>query len=546
MKNRRKLSRKKGVLIAATLLAAGTLYVPSAFAVPPWEPGNGTIFAPIERQGPAIGLKLVAKGLTAPLKGVAAPGLPDTLFVIDQVGKIWAIDLTVAADRKAGEEVDCSTLLDDRADDPGCTLFFDVGPAGLNRLVTLGCVPLQTAEFGGSFDERGLLGLAFHRNFASNGKFYTYTSEPNIFGEATFRTTLPGGTGTGDHQNVVTEWVASNPAVPSAGVISLSRRELIRVDWPQFNHDGGDLAIRQSDGTLFISMGDGGGADDRDGQDFIDCGSGDAETGPTNSAMIGHGDDGNGQKLTNPLGKILRIDVDGSNSGNGQYGIPADNPFVGAGGGVVKEIFAFGLRNPYRMSFDKEDPDHFYVGNVGQNDIEETELVESGANHGWPIKEGTLFFAHNGNDDGFATPDDPGTAVAPQPLAPNLVDPVSQYDTIHEGHAVVFGFLYRGEEVEDLEGRVIFGDFSHQFRFPIGPQDYGRLFMHRRASNPDCCKRIEELRIVPGNQLNLALLGWGEDAKGELYPMGNTSGLPFFDQGLVLKIVPPPEAQDID
>ncbi|GBF25510.1 quinoprotein glucose dehydrogenase B [bacterium MnTg02] len=539
MKNSKKPSRKKGVLIAATLLAAGALYAPSAFAVPPWEPGNGTIFAPIERDGPAVGLKLVAKGLTAPLKGVAAPGLPNHLFVIDQVGRIYAVNLTVAADRKAGEEVDCSTLLDDddSNDDSGCTLFFDVGDHSNINFVTLGCVPQQTRDFGGSFDERGLLGLAFHRDFASNGRFYTYISQENG-GPAT----LPSTVGSPDHQNVISEWQAVNASDPSAGVVSTSRRELIRVDWPQFNHDGGDLAIRQSDGTLFISMGDGGGADDRDGQDFIDCGSDPS----TNSAMVGHGDDGNGQKLNNPLGKILRIDVDGNNSANQQYGIPGDNPFVGAGGDVVKEIFAFGLRNPYRMSFDKKDPDHFYVGNVGQNDIEEIELVESGANHGWPIKEGTLFFAHNGNEDGFATPDDPGTAVAPQPLAPKLVEPVSQYDTIHEGHAVVMGFLYRGKKVKKLRGRVVFGDFSHQFRFPIGPQDYGRLFMQRRASNPDCCKRIEELRIVPGNQFNLALLGWGEDSAGELYPMGNTSGLPFFEEGLVLKIVPAPKAQDID
>ncbi|MFQ5962148.1 MAG: hypothetical protein ACE5MG_12195, partial [Candidatus Methylomirabilales bacterium] len=164
-----------------------------------------------------------------------------------------------------------------------------------------------------------------------------------------------------------------------------------------------------------------------------------------------------------------------------------------------------------------------------------------GANHGWPIKEGTLFFAHNDNNPGFATPDDPGTATAPPALAPDLVDPVSQYDTLHEGHAVVFGFLYRGNEVSALRGRVVFGDFSHIFRFPIGPQDYGRLFVQNRARNPGGgLKRIEELRIVPGNQLNMALLGWGEDANGELYPMGNISGLPFFDEGMVLKIVPAP------
>jgi glucose/arabinose dehydrogenase len=524
---------KKKIIVTLSailpLLAGGILYAPSGLANPAWDPFDDTRFAPIEDMGESIGLETVATGLAAPLKGVAAPGLPDHLFVIDQPGQIYAIDLT------APRPVECPG--------PDCPLFFDVDAnlPGLG-LVDLGCVPEQNDEFGGSFDERGLLGLAFHQDFASNGKFYTYTSEKND-GAPTFTTTLSGGPGTGDHQNVIREWDDSTPGdTTDPGNVSHSK-ELMRVDWPQFNHDGGDLAIRASDGTLFISMGDGGGADDRDEQFFIDCGSDPT----TASAMVGHGLDGNGQKLTNPLGKILRIDVDGSNSGNGQYGIPGNNPFVGAGGGVVEEIFALGFRNPYRFSFDKEDPRHLYVGNVGQNDLEETELVRSGANHGWPIKEGTLFFAHNGNDDGEATPDDPGTATAPQPLAPDLVGPVSQYDTHHEGHAIIAGFIYRGEEVPELRSRFVFGDFSLIFRFPIGPQDYGRLFVQNRRTNPGSgLREIEELRVVPGNALSLALLGWGEDAAGELYPMGNISGLPFFTEGRVLKIVPAPEPEDVD
>ncbi len=107
--------------------------------------------------------------------------------------------------------------------------------------------------------------------------------------------------------------------------------------------------------------------------------------------------------------------------------------------------------------------------------------------------------------------------------------------------------IYRGEEVPDLRGRFIFGDFSLIFRFPTGPQDYGRLFMQNRRSNPGgSLREIEELRVVPGNALSLGLLGWGEDAAGELYPMGNISGLPFFNEGRVLKIVPAPEPEKID
>lgn len=507
--------RRKGttVFLAASLLfAGGALYGPAGLAHPPYDTFDDTVFAPIERTKRDISVELVAQGLVAPLKGVTAPGLPNTLFVVDQPGQIWAIDLT------GPRPVDCPG--------PDCTLFHDVGA----DLVTLGCVPDVTASFGGSFDERGLLGLAFHPDFAANGRLYAYTSQPNA-GAPTFPTTLPGGPGTGDHQNVLAEWQAVDAGDPGAGVNAASRRELMRVDWPQFNHDGGDLAFGADD-MLYIAMGDGGGADDRDGQDFILCGSSPSVDVP----IVGHGLDGNGQKLTSTLGKILRIDVDGTNAANGQYGIPGDNPFANAGGGVIGEIFALGLRNAFRMSFDRKDGD-LYAGDVGQNDIEEVDVIVSGGNYGWPIREGTLFFAHNGNDAGFATPDDPGTAVAPPALAPNLSGPLAQYDTHHEGHSAIGGFVYRGSEIDELRGRYIFGDFSTIFRFPIGPQDYGRL-LHLNPGGKKGLRRIQEFMIVPTNNLALSLLGWGEDAGGELYPMGNISGLPFFDEGLVLKLVP--------
>jgi glucose/arabinose dehydrogenase len=142
--------------------------------------------------------------------------------------------------------------------------------------------------------------LAFHPNFAANGKFYTYTSEP-VNGPPTLPTTQPSGTPP-DHQNVVSEWTAADPSNPAAGVTG-GRRVLMRVDWPQFNHDGGDLAFGP-DGQLYIAMGDGGGADDADGQLFIVPGTCGAE-----APIVGHQGDGNAQKLNTPLGKILRIDV---------------------------------------------------------------------------------------------------------------------------------------------------------------------------------------------------------------------------------------------
>ncbi len=328
------------------------------------------------------------------------------------------------------------------------TLFLDVGPTGLNRLVTLGVLGPNT------FDERGLLGVAFHPNYATNGKLYTYTSEPNA-GPPTFPTTLPPAS-TPDHQNVIAEWTAVSPGNPALGVNALSRRELMRVSWPPFNHDGGDLGFGP-DGKLYISMGDGGGADDADGQLFIVATGGfPVVTAP----MVGHQVDGNAQKLNTPLGKFLRIDANGSNSANGQYGIPADNPFVGGPAGTVKEIYAFGFRNPYRFSFDTG-TGALYAGNVGQNDIEEVERVVKGGNYGWNRKEGTLFFYINGTADGFASPIDNGL------VPPGVIDPIVQYDTHHEGHSVIGGFVYR-EPDPPAQGPVRLRRVRADLQLPVG------------------------------------------------------------------------------
>jgi glucose/arabinose dehydrogenase len=467
-----------------------------------------TFFAPINASGTKIKLELVTSGLVAPNKGTVAPGLPNHLFVVDQPGQVWAVNLTTGAR----------------------TLFLDVSA----RLVTLGVLGPNT------FDERGLLGLAFHPNFQQNGLLYTYTSEPNA-GPPTFPTTLPVGS-TADHQNVVAEW-AVNPANPLQGVIPGSRQELLRVDWPQFNHDGGDLAFGP-DGFLYISMGDGGGADDADGQQFIVA---DGAQPANTTAIVGHQGDGNAQKLNTPLGKILRIDVNGSNSGNGQYGIPSDNPFI-ATPGAVDEIFAFGFRNPFRMSFDTATGD-LYVGDVGQNDIEEVDLVVKGGNYGWNPKEGTLFFHINGNEEGFASEDDNGRT------SPGMIDPIAQYDTHGEGHSVIGGFVYHGSRIPQLKGHYVFGEFSRVFNFPGGPHNSGRLFSLAQKQPKDKLLNIKEfnglgdaiaaLGLAQGPEVcegdfprTLAVLGFGQDAQGEIYVTGNFNGLPFGTGGVVLRLAP--------
>ena len=332
-------------------------------------------------------------------------------------------------------------------------------------------VPLGVGD--GGFDERGFLGVAFHPSYASNGKLYTWTSEL-AGGVPTFPTTLPVGT-PADHQNVLSEWVAVDPGDPSAGV-GPTRRELMRIDWPQFNHNAGDINFGP-DGMLYVPTGDGGGADNLDGD--ISLG----------NPVVGHSGDGNAQKLTVPLGKIHRIDVNGNNSRNGQYGIPSDNPFVNTAG-AVKEIWAFGLRNPYRMSFDTESGT-LTTGDVGQNDIEEVNVIVKGGNYGWNRKEGTLCFDNLGIQPGVATTD---CSTLP-PLPPGLKDPFAQYDTHHEGHSVIGGFVYHGNGLPFLKDRYVFAEWSRLFTFPEQHDNYGRLlYVQQKNIGQGGLKDVKEFK----------------------------------------------------
>ena len=410
-------------------------------------------------QGPiTVGLETLATGLTAPNWGTHAPGDDNRLFVTDQDGILWAINL-VTGDKK---------------------VFLDVR----DRIVALGIAGPNT------FDERGLLGVAFHPNYVNNGLIYTYTSEP-VSGEADF-TTLPAGE-TANHQSVIAEWQVPNTADPDSAVDPASVRVLLTVDQPQFNHDGGAINFA-GDSFLYISLGDGGSGDDQG---------------------TGHGESGNGQNPGNVLGTILRINPLGTNSANGQYGVPSDNPFIGQEG-FAEEIFAYGFRNPFRFSFDM-DTDEMYVADVGQNDIEEVSLGFAGGNYGWNHKEGSFFFHPNGEDAGFVTDVDPGVPAG-------LIDPIAEYDH-DEGIAVIGGFVYRGSGIPALYGSYVFGDFTRAF----GAND-GRIF-HLTEDE------IVEFPLAGQDDLGLSLLGFGQDSQGEVYVLANGTGVPFGDTGVVLKIV---------
>lgn len=449
--------RRVFALVVVTLTATATAATAGA---------QERLTDPVIDGGPPLALELVADGMTAPGWGTAAPGLADQLFVTDQVGIVWSVDLTT-----------------------GTTgVFLDVSA----RLVALG------VGGPGTFDERGLLGLAFHPDYAANGLVYTYTSEPEA-APADF-STMPVGTDP-NHQSVIAEWQVAARGDPAAVVDPATRREILRIDQPQFNHDGGTLVFGP-DGMLYVSLGDGGMADDQ---------------GP------GHVPGGNGQDPTNVLGTILRIDPDGSDSANGQYGVPGDNPFVGDPSGA-DEVFAYGFRNPYRISFDGGT---LIAADVGQHDIEEVDIVVSGGNYGWPLKEGSSCFDPNGADQGFAFAADP----CPGTEGLDLIDPIAEYGH-DDGIAVVGGFVYRGSEIRPLQGRYVFGDY-------ISPADgRGRLFALARPSTPAGLRmsRILEPAVAGLDGTGLFVLGFGQDAAGEIYVLANATGTPFGTTGEVHRI----------
>ena len=438
------------------------------------EPLDDPIPEPIEKGTISIELETVASGITAPVYLTHAGDDTDRLFVLDQPGKIRLIEN--------------GQLL--------CTPFLDI-TARVHMPGFFGSLDVN------DFDERGLLGLAFHPGFAdpqSPGyqKIYTYASEMVDF-PADFTTEpLPAGE-VFDHQSVIAEWTVdvNNPNIIDPG----TRREIMRIDEPQFNHNGGMLTFGP-DGYLYISVGDGGA-----GNDVAD----------------GHGATGNGQNKNTVHGSILRIDpLDPTTktsmdtiSVNGQYRVPADNPFVGVDG--VDEIYAYGFRNPWRFSFDSLTGD-LIVADVGQNDIEEIDIVHAGGNYGWNLKEGTFRF-------------DPDTGTVNdgmEGLPEGLIDPVAQYDH-DEGISITGGFVYGGHAIPELMGKYVFGDFSTSFFLADGRLLYADLVTGL----------IQEFTIgMDDRNLGLYIKSFGQDADGELYLLAGTNLGPFGDTGLVLKIVP--------
>ena len=439
-------------------------------------------------------LQPIATNMAAPDYAISPPGDTNRLFVVEQNGLLRIIQN--------------GTLL------PGAAL----------DITTRVQPPLVPANPN---DERGFLGLAFHPGFtnpASPGyqTLYTYNSE-TIPAATTPTYPAPNGA-TNTYKNVVNEWKISST---NANVVDpASRRELVSFGKNAANHNGGTIAFG-SDGYLYLGLGDGGNANDA-GASHIEPG-------------------GNAQNLTTPLGKMLRFDPLNPTltpissdpvSSNGQYRIPANNPFQGPG--QVPEIYAYGLRNPYRFSFDRANGD-LIQADVGQNNIEEIDRIVSGGNYGWAIKEGDFLFnrtnSPSGNAGTIGAP--PGNRSTRSPAG--LIDPIAgtlatlEYDH-NEGISITGGFVYRGAAIPELFGKYIFGDLALKTT-PVRAN--GRLFyadLQTGLIKAFPWAQFSGAAILPNG---LTVHGFGEDAAGELYALvTNTSAAGT--GGIVYKLISRP------
>ena len=419
-------------------------------------------------------LEPVATGLTSPIFLTTAVRGDGRRYVVDQTGLILLLHGNGAAP---------TTVLDITAVIAQLSPAFPGAPEGLNP----------------SYDERGLLGLAFHPGFDDNNSpgFRTLYTLHNVpvskaadFPEPPFPT--PGQVP--NCQEIIAEWKVG-PG-PGAAVDPASYREVLRFDRPEFNHNGGTIAFGP-DGLLYGAFGDGGNANDQ---------------GPGHNPTTG-----NAQDLTTILGKMIRIDPldprltrdrDGLLSANGQYRIPRDNPFVGRAR-AVKEIYAYGFRNPFRFSFTGEGP-RLVLADVGQNNIEEVDIIRRGGNYGWHLKEGTFPFNP-------AT----GTVSAPTGPTPGLIDPVVEYDHTEASPeflpriAIIGGFIYEGSKIPDLRGKYVCADLNGVLL--AADLDRGRL-----------------TQLIP--KVGMFVKGIGQDANGELFVMASPNEGPGGKVGVIAQL----------
>jgi hypothetical protein len=340
-----------------------------------------------------------------------------------------------------------------------------------------------------NYDERGLLGLAFHPDFKNNGRFFVYYSAP----------LSSGGPAGWDNTSTISEFKvsANNPNLADIN----SEKKVLQVDHPESNHNGGHIVFGP-DNNLYIPIGDGGAAND---------------------VGLGHTQNlGNGQDKEKLLGKILRINVDQGNP----YMAPNDNPFVNKNG--KDEIFAVGFRNPYHISFDADGNHRLFVADVGQNLWEEVNIVENGKNYGWHIKEGRHCFDPNNPSVS------PSTCPSTDADGNLLIDPILEYKNANNGGigvANVGGYIYRGKSISGLIGDYVFADFSKGFI-----KGDGTVFA-ATENNGNWSFRELKISKMQSNRLGLFIKGVGQDNNGELYLLTTESVGPKGTSGKIYRMV---------
>ena len=336
----------------------------------------------------------------------------------------------------------------------------------------------------------GLTGFAFHPEFVTNGRLYTAHMEAAGSGRADYGAAAAG---TVVLQGVITEWTASSP---SANVFAGTRRELLRIDYNGTIHGLQDIGFNpfakagdEDYGLLYICAGDGG--------------------------AVSAGRPDWTHRLSSPYGSILRLDPLGTNSPNGRYGIPSTNPYANDGrANTLGEIYAWGFRNPHRISWDSQAPHRALIGDIGENQIEEVNLLTKGGDYGYPDREGTFVLRTNQTNVVYSLPADDATF--------GFTYPVAQYDH-DEGAAIAGGYVYRGANVPALRGLYFFGDIPG-----------GRMFYVKADTiTPGAQSTIYELGLTRnGSDARLTTLAgtsradvrFGIDLAGEVYIMTKGDG----------------------
>lgn len=365
--------------------------------------------------------------------------------------------------------------------------------------------PAWGVSVNSSGSERGFQSFAFHPQFNQTGthgfgKFYTLTDTSNRTPTPDF---APGG-GNNTHHSVLLEWTAKSPS----GVTydGGAPRELLRFEQPFANHNGGQLSFNPlakpgapEFGLLYVGFADGG-----SGGDPLKL----------------------GQNLNSPFGKLLRLDPLGSNSANGKYGIPADNPFAKDDkANTLGEIYAFGLRNPQRFTWDPKNG-NLFVADIGQNIVEEISLVTAGANLGWNDWEGSFKFISR-NEVGLA--DQRGDAKVTYPVVEyGQTDPLFQSNS-----AVTVGYVYRQTAIKQLANLLLFGDnpsgeifYINADALPKGGQEaIRRILFNDNGVSKTLLELVKEKNVAQGKPpATRADLRFGQGPDGQIFVLNKRDG----------------------